>query len=653
MKNSKYINKYDFIDYYTKQPEMWFFTNSEIQAGIDLLLSNLGVDKGLIDEDDEEGEFLDKEYDSYEYFSQLKLENKDIDKEDPLIIEGNIIDNLSKKEMKKLFKIDKVIDFDDIKYKKNKMEDLATKTKDLLCSNEKIIIFQPVFIFNNLITKPDTLVKIGNKIEIIETKCTTTSKLVHLLDLLFQKKVIEKQDFLKNYSFDYKLCLVSYNKMNKGEVGFIIAENCNISKSPPSLNKGIQNNSDITNDEKIELKQMLKIGNWFYKEKENLYPIPIIDILNGDWNALLKRYDIVNNKKSENSINIFHKNFSSVLDNFDSTIKELIEHKKNMTEKDFPKNFIPSENDKSFFKNCNYWIQLKSIYAKIGYSLFLYSGHVANQTKEYILKFKKNDDLADYLKKSEKNDYVEKYLNNKNDLILNEALANNTFEKLKKNKVYFDFESLNTAIRNVDNSLPFNQIVTQCSIIKWFENKKIDELKCDNLIIDPKIIDTKWFKKVIDKIYVDRDNVSYVVYNKAFESTRLNDMAKFINEKEYYVKSKNIINNIFDLADFFDPRKNLITIKKLYGFYSIKKVLALIEKENSDLFNITKSKNYELLAVKNGVVCQQKTILRFFNIIDDYEWEKLSEELKEYCENDVRAMIAVELYIKKIIQNKK
>lgn len=77
MKISKYINKYNFVDYYTKQPEMWFFTNSEIQAGIDLVLKNLGSSKESIEEDEDSN----KEYDSYEYFSQLKLENASIDED--------------------------------------------------------------------------------------------------------------------------------------------------------------------------------------------------------------------------------------------------------------------------------------------------------------------------------------------------------------------------------------------------------------------------------------------------------------------------------------------------------------------------------------------------------------------------------------------
>ena len=32
MKISKYITKYDYIAYYTKQPSMWFYTNTEIDT---------------------------------------------------------------------------------------------------------------------------------------------------------------------------------------------------------------------------------------------------------------------------------------------------------------------------------------------------------------------------------------------------------------------------------------------------------------------------------------------------------------------------------------------------------------------------------------------------------------------------------------------
>ena len=37
---------------------------------------------------------------------------------------------------------------------------------------------------------------------------------------------------------------------------------------------------------------------------------------------------------------------------------------------------------------------------------------------------------------------------------------------------------------------------------------------------------------------------------KHFEETRIKEMAIFINEKNYYIKSNNIISNLFDLADF-------------------------------------------------------------------------------------------------------
>jgi hypothetical protein len=43
---------------------------------------------------------------------------------------------------------------------------------------------------------------------------------------------------------------------------------------------------------------------------------------------------------------------------------------------------------------------------------------------------------------------------------------------------------------------------------------------------------------------------------------------------------------------------------------------------------------------------------RFFNQLSDDEWAIYSDKLKKYCENDVRAMVAVEYFIKLIIDNK-
>ncbi|MDE6429466.1 MAG: DUF2779 domain-containing protein, partial [Malacoplasma sp.] len=88
----------------------------------------------------------------------------------------------------------------------------------------------------------------------------------------------------------------------------------------------------------------------------------------------------------------------------------------------------------------------------------------------------------------------------KEKILINE-ISQSKIKQLHPNKVYFDFETINSPIRVIDNSLPFMQIVTQCSIIKATKKDKPENLKCENLIIDPKEINTKWFENIIDKLY--------------------------------------------------------------------------------------------------------------------------------------------------------
>jgi hypothetical protein len=63
---------------------------------------------------------------------------------------------------------------------------------------------------------------------------------------------------------------------------------------------------------------------------------------------------------------------------------------------------------------------------------------------------------------------LEKYknvFNQTENFTFNFSNFSNFFGELKNKKVFFDFESINPAMRVIDMSLPFSQIVTQnCSI---------------------------------------------------------------------------------------------------------------------------------------------------------------------------------------------
>ncbi|GHU46907.1 hypothetical protein FACS1894218_0220 [Bacilli bacterium] len=132
------------------------------------------------------------------------------------------------------------------------------------------------------------------------------------------------------------------------------------------------------------------------------------------------------------------------------------------------------------------------------------------------------------------------------------------FHKLKPKRVYFDFESLNLATRVIDNTVPFIQTVNQVSVIVDHGNGNLNNTNKQNIVIDPIDVNHESLEQIIDAIYPENDakNYSYVVYNKSFEKSRLTEMAEIINSQEYYDKVKVIKENIYDLADFFDPRKD-------------------------------------------------------------------------------------------------
>ena len=76
-----------------------------------------------------------------------------------------------------------------------------------------------------------------------------------------------------------------------------------------------------------------------------------------------------------------------------------------------------------------------------------------------------------------------------------------------------------------------------------------------------------------------------------------------------------------------------------------------MDKYANFIFNDTKCIDYNTLEIKNGLICQSKTLLRFYNKVSDEEWNKIVFNSKKYCENDVRAMIAVLKFVEKLFSD--
>ncbi len=661
---SIYVRKYDYLRSFYRPKSHWFFSNSDLKKYIDeLTIKKISSLKDKIffvgfndasDEYDEQCELDSFEFDSYSSLKEMnEVDNLSTEDDDPKIIEGRIIDEQSKKFIKEKFSSCEVFDFTNSKLS---IVEQFDKTIKLIKKGMNILLFQPVFISlnNKAITRPDAIVVLDGKILLIEVKGTTTSKLIHIFDLYYQLNIIEQvlNKFNKSV-FDLFLCIVKYCLGNIRTINFSLTNICSINKNGFSFNdKKIKKLSFL---EKIKFKSLCKEG--FGKENS----LTIKEMIYG--------LNLQNYKKAKSIYDVFFKD----LNNFWSTIDQI--HKYN--QKKYKIDFTPEIKFKvNPIKTTDYWNNLRDYYYfDNNFCAMQYSGNLISFEDQVNL-FKKtklisdpnsffnwfvsNKDLNFILSKPLKamDIYIKYVAANKASNISIGKKVNDELKKLKSKKVYFDFESINLAIRPVDRWLPFTQVVNQVSLVCDHGDSILKENK--PIIIDTKNGITKGdFKKIIDCILPCDDlaicnEYSYVVFNKSFECSRLKEMSQYINENEYYVKTSCIINNIFDLQDFFhisEKKSNqLVVLKELKGYYSIKKILPLVKKYDLQSYKKARCLDYKLdLVIHNGSDAQKVSTKRFFGMISDDEWERIKIDLGKYCDNDVRAMIAIEYFLKKLV----
>ncbi len=685
-KKPAYIRKYDYIRYFYRPKDEWFYSTKDLEKYIhDLILTNIQNSSLIFDDfdiDDEknlDGE--ESEIDTYSLINEMKADGVDLDENDPKVFEGNIIDQKSKLYIEKYFvdyfnqkdinNID-IIDFS--KLKLNNEQQFA-KTMEYLQSHNYAIMFQPTFIARNkAIAKPDALINDGGKLILVETKGTTNPKFNHLVDIYYQNQIINEALKEKDFYIDeYYLCIVKYELLNLKQISFVLTKNCSLSKSGFATPKEAQEYIH-----KLSLKESTKI--------KSLIREAISDFSPNDTTikSLLQNKAELSSKRAQGTFEKKYSFFFEKDETFWKIIDELYDYQ---IDNSLP-SLIPNDKYNSEVKNNDYLPLLKDYYFSLcdkngnsKYPSLQFSGHLIkiNQAihlyrdyhlenlsfDKFISELATNNELFD--EQYKKSDALSRYLKYicKDNKILTYAIRNGTqnyFDKLKSKKVYFDFESLNIATRVVDNYPPFMQVVNQVSVIFDHGDKNLKLLPF--VIIDPiNGINKNDFKKIIDSILPNNDleickQYSYVVYNKNFECIRLREMAKYINEDEYFKKVSIIVENIYDLADFFNissAKLNCqIILKELKGFYSIKKVLPLVEKYDYESFKTAGCKNYktELVQITNGKEAQNASTKRFFSLISDSEWKVTAENLGKYCDNDVRAMVAVEYFVKNILDGK-
>ncbi|MBR2848995.1 MAG: DUF2779 domain-containing protein [Mycoplasmataceae bacterium] len=479
------------------------------------------------------------------------------------------------------------------------------KTIDALNDPEIDWIVNPVFIFDDLISKCALYIKDQKKLfSLIHSSKT---KLKNYIKAYFDFNVLIKNNIEINeylfFNYDSKK---EYLKSN--DLSFVYSKYCWTQKSSPSK----QFKKPIEEHVKYSIIEKLKTGIITFKlNKKTNEEEPIITLFLKDFDDFILQ--IKNAKNIPFSGNINQKDLTIWGSN-------------------------PLFND-----------------------LFNYQDYGIKKVSGNLLK--KSELIELFLGTKKINDFA------KNKLSLNYVLTNKSqydkeiiksyLNKIEINNiVWYDFEGFSMPYSILAHTKPYQQLVFQLSLIRTEKEQIIFN---ENLVIDPQKISTNDFVNIIEKIYWSKAQY-YVVYNKNYEILKLKEMIELIEKdenlsletKKSLSNKVNLIEqNTVDLLDLFSISQSKdkippIFIPDLLGFSSIKKIENYINNNNIKLKVMIKP--YKNLNIQNGLMAMNKGIQRYLNSIGDLEWEKESKNLAEYCENDVYAMIMVYFFVKKIYQ---
>lgn len=224
IKKPLYLTKNDFLNYFDRPSQLWFFSTNEIVGTIEQILGPSDED-----EDDEsnleenESEIETVEFDVLELVKEEKLMPNIYDENDPRIIEGKIIaeqaQNYLVRVAKQTLKINNIINFDQL-YQGN-LADVKKRsefTKQVIFDTKQPTLFlHPVFTHNHFVSIPDAIVFIHDHYELYETKGVTNSKRIYALEFLYHTRIIKptlpKLD-------EASLFLIEYEQKNRGQISF-------------------------------------------------------------------------------------------------------------------------------------------------------------------------------------------------------------------------------------------------------------------------------------------------------------------------------------------------------------------------------------------------------------------------------------------------
>ncbi len=187
---------------------------------------------------------------------------------------------------------------------------------------------------------------------------------------------------------------------------------------------------------------------------------------------------------------------------------------------------------------------------------------------------------------------------------------------------FLDFETFNPAVPLFDNSRPYQQIPFQYSL-HYKETPGSELMHYEFLadaVGDPRVSFLKNLLKDIGK------SGDVLVYNKAFESTRLRELA--VDFPAYAKRIENVLSRVKDLMVLF--RQKQYYTPEMNGSYSIKSVLPALVPEMS----------YAGLEIGEGGMASRAFESLYFekdvNCVNE-----VRRQLLEYCGTDTLAMVKI------------
>lgn len=225
-----------------------------------------------------------------------------------------------------------------------------------------------------------------------------------------------------------------------------------------------------------------------------------------------------------------------------------------------------------------------------------------------------------------------------NKIHLNKNAINEFLKTLKYPLYFLDFETYQTAIPLYDGLKPYSQIPFQFSVHKVDEKGKKTHY---SFIAEGSEDPRKEFICAIEKQLGTRGSI--IVYNQAFEQTRLKETSEFLP------KEKKLVDKLIKrMVDLLIPFRNFDYYnKKQEGSASIKYVLPAMT-----------NMSYKGMEIANGGQASMRYAYITHGDINGKkaskeEIQKVRDDLKKYCELDTEAMIRVLDKLKEEVKNSK